>query len=103
MTSSGLHPNRSAASAAYCWTIPSMLHVITDVSAVNVFPFFSALGHASYTICLGTAALSCEWFTCQPDESVKHLDILVPTRVLEDVGVLTELFFRHNESAEILQ
>src|SRR5713226_4854007 len=41
MTSSGLHPNRSAASAAYCWTIPSILHVITDVSAVNAVPVFS--------------------------------------------------------------
>jgi len=34
---------------------------------------------------------------------VKHLDIVVPTRVLEDVGILTELFFRNNESVEILQ
>src|SRR5437773_4743673 len=43
MTSSGLHPNRSAASAAYCWTTPSMLHVITDVSVVNAFPSFPAV------------------------------------------------------------
>src|SRR3989475_11656911 len=34
---------------------------------------------------------------------MKHLDIVVPTRVLEDVGILTELFFRNNESVEILQ
>jgi predicted DNA binding protein len=34
---------------------------------------------------------------------VKHLDIVVPTRVLEDVGILTELFFRNNESVDILQ
>ena len=34
---------------------------------------------------------------------MKHLDIVVPTRVLEDVGILTELFFRNNESVDILQ
>src|SRR3990172_646933 len=35
ITSSRDQPKSSAASAAYCWTIPFMSHVITDVSAVN--------------------------------------------------------------------
>jgi hypothetical protein len=34
---------------------------------------------------------------------VKHLDLVVPTRLLEDAGILTELFFRNNESIDILQ
>ena len=37
ITSLGVQPNRSAASAAYCVTVPCMSHVITDVSAVNGF------------------------------------------------------------------
>src|SRR5205823_1568367 len=50
-----------------------------------------------------TAALSAEWFTCQPAGPVKHLDVVVPTRLLEDVGILTELFFHNNESVDVLQ
>jgi len=34
---------------------------------------------------------------------MKHLDVVVPTRLLEDVGILTELFFRNNESVDVLQ
>ena len=34
---------------------------------------------------------------------MKQLDVVVPTRLLEDVGILTELFFRNNESVDILQ
>jgi len=34
---------------------------------------------------------------------VKHLDVVVPTRLLEDVGILTELFFHNNESVDVLQ
>src|SRR2546430_14390331 len=103
MTSSGLHPNRSAASAAYCWTIPSMLQVITEVSAVNAFPSISAMRHASFGQVRGTAALSDQWFTFQPGGPMKHLDVVVPTQLLEDVGILTELFFRNNESVDVLQ
>ena len=36
-------------------------------------------------------------------DSTKHLDLVVPTRLLEEVGILTELFFRNNESVDILQ
>ena len=34
---------------------------------------------------------------------MKHLDVVVPTRLLEDVGILTELFFHNNESVDVLQ
>src|SRR5256886_17187966 len=34
---------------------------------------------------------------------MNRLDVVVPTRLLEDVGILTELFFRNNESVDILQ
>jgi hypothetical protein len=34
---------------------------------------------------------------------MKHLDIVVPTQVLEDFGILSGSFFRNNESVDILQ
>jgi hypothetical protein len=35
--------------------------------------------------------------------ALKHLDVVVPTQVLEDFGILSGLFFRNNESVDILQ
>ena len=34
---------------------------------------------------------------------MKHLDLVVPTQVLEDFGILSGSFFRNNESIDILQ
>ena len=34
---------------------------------------------------------------------MKRVELTVPLRLLEDVGILSERFFRHNESVEVLQ
>src|SRR2546425_3223202 len=34
---------------------------------------------------------------------MKRVELTVPLALLEDLGVLTERFFRHNESVEVLQ
>src|SRR2546422_11118117 len=34
---------------------------------------------------------------------MKRVELTVPIALLEDLGVLTERFFRHNESVEVLQ
>src|SRR5881628_2269662 len=61
ITSSGAQPKRSAASAAYCVTVPCMSHVITEVSVVN--------SRFVMVVPLGTEprCYKPKWFTCQPE------------------------------------
>ena len=34
---------------------------------------------------------------------MKRVEVTVPLRLLEDLGIVTARFFRHNESVEVLQ